>query len=192
MNISNQNNCFFEFNNENLIKIEKILAKYPKERSKSALLPLLDLAQRQNGGWLSDSCLKAVAEKLSLPKIYVHGVASFYSMFFLEKTGKYVIEVCSTLSCMLCGSRDLIKTIENHLGIKMFETTSDGLFTLKKIECLGSCVSAPVIKIGDDYFEDLDSESIIKIIEDLRSGKGIQFGSKKGRISSEPLEIHKY
>jgi NADH dehydrogenase (ubiquinone) flavoprotein 2 len=185
--MNNKKDCEFEFNPENQEKILQILKKYPDERSKSAILPLLDLAQRQNNGWLSDSCLMAVGKTLNLPKIYVREVASFYSMFFLEPVGKYVIEVCSTLSCMLCGSKKIIKILENHLGISMLETTKDGLFALKKIECLGSCVSAPVVKIGDDYFEDLDEKSIIKIIEELRADQKPRFGSQKGRISSEAI-----
>jgi NADH-quinone oxidoreductase E subunit len=179
----------FDLNKHDQEIIKKIINKYPKERSKSAILPILDYIQRKNNGWLCQDSIKIASQILNLPVIYIKEVVSFYSMFFLEPVGKYVIEVCSTLSCMLCGSRDIIKYIEDYLSISMFETTSDGLFTLRKIECLGSCISAPVVKIGDYYYEDLDKESIIYIIDQLKKDGFPKPGSYKGRISSEALTI---
>lgn len=184
--MSDFNNQQFFFNEENEIQITQILNKYPITRKKSALLPLLELAQKQNGGWLSKNCMEAVGEKLNLPFIYVKEVASFYSMFFLEPVGKNVIEICQTLSCKLCGAENIKQTLQDHLNIKMFETTKDNLFTLRPIECLGACVNAPVVKINDNFYEDLNSENIISIVEQIKQGKQPPIGSQNGRISCEP------
>ncbi len=184
-----ENKSLFKFSDENLVKISEIIKKYPDKRQKSAIMPVLDIAQRQNDGWLSEDAMNEVGKILSLPSVYVKEIATFYSMFCLEPTGKYVIEVCSTLSCMLCGSKDLISALESYLNISIGQITDDGLFSLKKIECLGSCISAPVVKIGDYYYEDLDPESIINIIDSLKNNKEIHYGSQKGRKSSAPVEI---
>jgi NADH-quinone oxidoreductase E subunit len=179
----------FEFNKENELEIEKIFSKYPSDGKRSATLPLLDLAQRQNGGWLSDSALQAVADKLNLPKLTIKAVASFYTMFHLKPVGKNVIEICKTLSCKLNGADKIQEKLENILNIKLGETDKDENFTLLPCECLGACVNAPVIKINDDYYEDLSSDDAQKIIEEIQSGKKPKIGSYKNRKSSEPIEL---
>lgn len=175
----------FVFSDENSNKIGKIFSKYPEDRRKSALLPLLDLAQRQNGGWLSDEALEAVAKLIGEPKIFVKSVASFYTMYHLKPVGKNIIEVCKTLSCKLRGGDEIQKQIENHLEIHMGETTQDCQFTLLPCECLGACVNAPVIKINDDFYEDLNHDDILDILNALKNGETPKIGSYKGRISSE-------
>jgi len=178
----------FEFSKENLDKSKVILAKYPSGRQRSALLPLLDLAQRQNGDWLSIPAMDYVAEFLSLPAIKVYEVATFYSMFNLKPVGKNLIQVCRTTPCWLRGADKLTETCKSKLGIDLKETTEDGKFTLVEVECLGACVNAPMVQINDDYFEDLTSESMEKIIDDLAAGKEVKVGSQTGRQCSAPVE----
>jgi NADH-quinone oxidoreductase E subunit len=178
----------FQFNEESEQEIEKIFAKYPENGKRSATLPLLDLAQRQNDGWLSDSALQAVANKLNLPKLTVKSIASFYTMFHLEPVGKNVIEICKTLSCKLNGADKIQEKLENILKVKLGETDESGNFTLLPCECLGACVNAPVIKINDDYYEDLSLDDVEKIIENIQNNKKPKTGSYKNRKSSEPTE----
>lgn len=175
----------FVFTKENLSKIEDILKKYPQERQASAVLPLLDLAQRQNDGWLSPQAIEAVAEFLRMPAIRVYEVASFYSMFNLRPVGKYHVQVCGATPCMLCRAEEIIETCQNELGIKTGETTTDGIFSLSEVECLGACVNAPVIQINDDFYEDLSPESIKNILKILKSGKKPKVGSQTNRLCSK-------
>jgi len=170
----------FEFNAENKKTVAEILAKYPEARKKSAVMPLLDLAQRQNENYISRDVIEAVAKVIEIPEIRVYEVASFYSMYNLKPVGKYLIQFCKTTPCMLRGIDELMKVTKEKLGIGMEETTKDGMFTLKEVECLGACVNAPVIQINDDYFEDLTKESFFKILEDLKEGKAIKVGSQLG------------
>ncbi len=170
----------FEFNAENKKTVVEILAKYPEARKKSAVMPLLDLAQRQNENYISRDVIEAVAKVIEIPEIRVYEVASFYSMYNLKPVGKYLIQFCKTTPCMLRGIDELMKVTKEKLGIGMEETTKDGMFTLKEVECLGACVNAPVIQINDDYFEDLTKESFFKIIEDLKEGKVVKVGSQLG------------
>jgi NADH-quinone oxidoreductase E subunit len=161
----------FEFNDENKKKVEDILKKYPSQRKKSAVMPLLDLAQRQNYNWLSKTAIEQIAKILEMPEIKVYEIASFYTMYNLKPVGKYLLQFCKTTPCMLRGIDQIIKDCEKKLGIKMDETSVDGLFTLKEVECLGACVNAPIVQINDDYVEDLTSEKFLSIIEDLKLGK---------------------
>ncbi len=177
----------FIFTKENLSNIEDILKKYPEDRQASAVLPLLDLAQRQNAGWLSPEAIETVANLLDMPPIRVYEVASFYSMYNLKPVGKYHVQVCGTTPCMLCGAEEIFKTCQNQLGISNGETTSDGLFTLSEVECLGACVNAPVIQINDDVYEDLSSESVKNILSDLKVGKQPKIGSQTGRQCSKAI-----
>lgn len=158
----------FEFNPENLKKIQETVAKYPEARKKSAVMPLLDLAQRQNNNYISQGVIESVAQILDMSPIKVYEVASFYSMYNLKPVGKNLLQVCSTTPCMLCGSGEIIKVCKEELGIGMNQTSEDGLFTLKEVECLGACVNAPVVQINDDYFENLTPESMKKILDDLK------------------------
>jgi len=164
----------FEFSDENKKKIEEILKKYPTDRKKSAVMPLLDLAQRQNYNWLSKSAIEQIAKILAMPEIKVYEIASFYTMYNLKPVGKYLLQFCKTTPCMLRGIDQILKDCEKKLGIKLDETTADGLFTLKEVECLGACVNAPIVQINDDYAEDLTSEKMMQILEDLKAGKEFQ------------------
>lgn len=168
----------FEFNQENQKKIVEILAKYPSNRKKSAVMPLLDLAQRQNSNYISREVIEEIAKILEIPEIRVYEVASFYTMYNLKPVGKYLVQFCKTTPCMLRGIDDLMKATKNKLGIDIDETTQDGLFTLKEVECLGACVNAPVIQINDDYFEDLTKENFLQILDDLKAGRSVKIGSQ--------------
>jgi len=178
----------FSFTKENLKTIEKHMGKYPKGREQSALLPMLDIAQRQNGGWLSYACLEAVAKLLNLSPLKVHEVASFYSMFHLDPVGKYHVQVCGTTPCMLRGAEALCERAKKHLGIELKEVTSDGLFSIEEVECLGGCVNAPIVQINDDYFEDLTEDALVDILDKCRGGKMPKPFSAAGRMGSAPFE----
>jgi NADH-quinone oxidoreductase E subunit len=178
----------FCFTQENLEKAKHYIEKYPTGKERSALKSLLDLAQRQNDGWLSKSCIEYVAHFLNIPFIQVMEVASFYTMFNLKPVGKHHIKVCCTTPCWLRGSDDIKKTLLNHLKVSENTITEDGLFTVSEVECLGACVNAPIVQINDDYFEDLDQESVISLIDCLKEGKPIKAGSQAGRQCSKPIE----
>ena len=158
-----------KFSVETLALVNKIIARYPEGRQKSALLPTLHLAQAEFDGWLSVPVMDYVASLLKIKPIEVYEVASFYSMYNLEPVGKCLIEVCQTGPCWLRGSDDIVQYLEKKLGIKNGETTSDGMFTLKTVECLGSCGTAPMLQCGADYHEDLTNEKVDTLIEKLKS-----------------------
>lgn len=167
----------FEFNSNNRKKSEEIISKYPEGRQKSAVLPLLDLAQRQNDGWISRDIVEYIANMLSVPAIRVYEVASFYTMINLEPVGKNFIQVCGTTPCWLRGSDKIIDKCKKLLKIDIGETTDDNLFSLQEVECLGACINAPMVQINDDYFENLTPESIEQIIQDLKSGKKLKISN---------------
>ncbi len=160
-----------QFSEEKLNKVKEIIARYPEGKQKSALLPLLHLAQDEFGGWLDVPVMHYVAELLQLKPIEVYEVATFYTMFNTKPVGKYLLEVCKTGPCMLNGSDDIIKYIEEKLGIKPGETTPDGMFTLKPAECLGACGYAPMMQLGKFYKEHLTKEKIDALIDECREGK---------------------
>jgi NADH-quinone oxidoreductase E subunit len=165
----------FAFTPENQKKAESYIRKYPPGRQASAVLPLLDLAQRQCGGWLPHPAIEAVAALLKMPPIRVHEVASFYTMFNLKPVGKYHVQVCRTTPCWLRGSEDIKEACESHLGIQTGEMTPNAKFSLREVECLGACVNAPVVQINDDYYENLTPESVkalLTSLADSRRGKG--------------------
>ena len=175
----------FSFTAENMKLVEKHVAKYPKGRQASAVMPLLDIAQRQHDNWIPEAAMKEIARILDMPPIKVYEVATFYTMYNLEPRGKYHIQFCTTTPCWLRGSSDIVNACEKHLGIKLGETTPDGLFTLTDVECLGACVNAPVAqRNGDELYEDLTPENVIKVLEDLKAGKSSAHGSKSGRTTS--------
>lgn len=168
----------FSFTKQNLSKIERILKKYPPNHKASAVLALLDLAQRQNQGWLNPEAIETVAMLLEMPEIRVFEVATFYNMFNLKPVGKYHIQVCGTTPCMLCGSEDILKTCKNELGINAGQTTEDALFSLTEVECIGACINAPALKINDDFYENLSPELIKKIIQKLKRSKNPKVNTK--------------
>lgn len=158
-----------KFSNETLALVNRIIKRYPEGRQKSALLPVLHIAQSEFDGWLSTPVMDYVASLLSIKPIEVYEVASFYSMYNLEPVGKCLIEVCQTGPCWLRGSDDIIEHLENKLGIKVGETTSDGMFTLKAVECLGSCGTAPMLQCGADYHENLTNDKVDVLLDKLRT-----------------------
>jgi len=148
-------------------KIDHWIAKYPPEQRQSAVLPALTIVQDYNDGWLSRELLDAVADYLNMSPIAVYEVATFYSMFELEKTGKYKINLCTNVSCMLMGCEKIANHLKQRLGIGFGETTADGKFTLKEVECLGACANAPVIHCNKQYFENLTPEKVDEILDGL-------------------------
>ncbi len=158
----------FSFDKENLQKAEKIMKKYPKNQQQSAVLPLLDMAQRQNGGWLSIEAMEYVADLILQPYMRVYEVASFYSMFYLKPVGKYHIQICGTTPCYLRGAADILKTCEQEIAIDCGKTSKDKKFTISEVECLGACINAPIVQINDDYYEDLTPEKMKNIIHKLK------------------------
>ncbi|KAJ1935780.1 NADH:ubiquinone oxidoreductase 24 [Linderina macrospora] len=176
----------FEFSSANLSEAQTIMAKYPPQYKKAAMIPLLHLAQKQNG-WTSLSVMNYIAKLLEVHPMRVYEVATFYTMFNRNPVGKYFLQVCTTTPCELCGASKIVKAIEDHLGIKVGGTTPDKLFTLVEVECAGACVNAPVVSVNDDYFEDLTPETTVKLLNDLKAGKEVKRGPLNGRINCEPL-----
>ncbi|MGH1398374.1 MAG: NADH-quinone oxidoreductase subunit NuoE [Alphaproteobacteria bacterium] len=188
----------FKFTAANKKKVDAFIAMYPKGRQQSALMPLLDLAQRQTaaegakanpvyGGWIPRAAMDHIADVLDMHPIKVYEVASFYSMYNMAPVGKYLVQICGTTPCWLCGCDNVIKACTEHLGIGMGETSADGMFTLMEVECLGACVNAPMVQINDDYYEDLTSETMIEILDTLKAGMKPTIGSQKGRKASMAL-----
>ena len=185
----------FEFNKTFAAMIPDVIARYPKGKQQSAVMPLLDLAQRQvaeegakatppYGGWIPRAAMDHIAEILDMPKVKVYEVASFYSMYNLAPVGKYLVQFCTTTPCWLCGSDEIVKSCKSHLDVNMGETTQDGLFTLMEVECLGACVNAPMVQINDDYYEDLTAENVTGVLSALAQGQKPEIGSQKGRKAS--------
>jgi NADH-quinone oxidoreductase subunit E len=177
----------FDFTGENLERAKAHIAKYPAGRQSSAVLPLLDLAQRQHGGWLPRAAMDRVAEMLGMAPIRVYEVATFYTMFNLRPVGRYLLQACTTTPCWLRGSDQVVGACERKLGISVGETTPDGLFTLVEVECLGACVNAPILQVNDDFYEDLDGPATEVLLDALRAGNLPSPGSAIGRLGSEPV-----
>lgn len=183
----------FAFTADNMKLVEKAIKKYPEGRQMSAVKTLLDLAQRQVGretgsAWLPRAAMDVVAGILGVAPIRVYEVATFYTMFNLEPVGKYHLQVCTTTPCWLRNSDDIVGACKKATGIRNFgETSEDGMFTLKEVECLGACVNAPILQVNDDYFEDMDAARTEALIADLKAGKPLPpAGSLGGRKSSAP------
>ena len=176
----------FAFTPENLAEANKYIARYPEGRQASAVIYLLYIAQRQNDGWLSPAAIEHVAEVLDMAPIRVHEVSTFYTMFNLKPAGKHLIQVCRTTPCWLRGAADLTRACQDKLGVGLKEVTSDGLFSVMEVECLGACANAPMVQINDDYYEDLTPERLSEIIDDLRAGKEVPVGPQSGRLCSAP------
>lgn len=183
----------FAFRDEEAVA--EILARYPKGKERSAIMPLLDLAQRQlaedglkasppHGGWIPRAAMDDIARIVGEPPIRVYEVATFYTMYNLAPVGKHLVQACTTTPCWLRGSDGIVKACEKHLGIHMGETTADGQFTLVEVECLGACVNAPMVQVNDDYYEDLTPERMVEMLDALRDGKDVPVGSQTGRKCS--------
>jgi NADH-quinone oxidoreductase E subunit len=176
----------FAFDAEHMAKAKTVIARYPAGRERSAVMPLLDLAQRQIGGWLPRVAMDYVAGMLNMPPIKVYEVANFYTMYNVKPVGKNHVQVCTNLPCWLRGSDKVVSACKKTLGIGLGETTADGKFTLSEVECAGACVNAPVAAINDDYFEDLDEDSIVRVLEAIKRGEQPKPGSQSGRQTSAP------
>ena len=182
----------FAWSDENQVKANQILGRYPKGREQSASIPFLDLAQRQVGaethtqGWLPVPVIEFVARAIGVPYMRVYEVATFYTMFNLAPVGRFHVQVCGTTPCVLRGSDDVLAACKNK-GLIKGRTTPDGLFTLTEVECMGNCSNAPMVQINDDNFEDLDYDSTTAILEALARGESPKAGPQNGRKSSEPI-----
>lgn len=180
----------FAFTTENVEKAKAFIAKYPEGRQASAVMPLLDLAQRQHGGWLPRAAIEYVADFLDMPVMQVYEVATFYTMYNLQPVGKHHVQVCTNLACWLRGSDEVIDACHRVLGIGPGETTDDGMFTLSEVECLGACANAPMMQIDDDYYEDLDDDgSTESVLSVLKNGNKPKSGPQSGRKGSEPRRL---
>jgi len=157
------------FSDESLSLVNKLVKRYPEGKQKSALIPILHVAQAEFDGWLSPEVMDYVASLLKIQPIEVYEVASFYSMFNLKPVGKCTLEVCRTSSCWLLGAEDVISHLEKKLNIRVGETTADGMFTLKSVECLGSCGTAPMMQVGADYYENLSLDKVDQLLQKFRS-----------------------
>lgn len=175
----------FEFTDDNKKRVDAILKIYPEGHKRAAMIPLLDLAQRQHG-WLPIAAMHKVAEVLDLPRMRVYEVATFYTMFMRKPTGKYHIQVCTTTPCWLRNSDEILECVKTKLNIGVGETTKDGQFTISEVECLGACVNAPMVKVNDDYYEDLTTKDMSEIIDDFKKGLKPRPGPRSGRFASEP------
>lgn len=175
----------FTFTEDNLKQTKQHIAKYPEGRQASAVIALLELAQKQHNNWLPVAAMEYVAKILDMPVIKVMEVATFYTMFNLSPVGQYHIQVCGTTPCWLRGADKIKETCQQKLKINLSETTKDGMFTLSEVECLGACANAPMIQINDDFYEDLDVKSMENILDNLKQSKKVKTGSQIGRKSSE-------
>ena len=176
----------FNFTPENLEQAKAHIAKYPPGRQASAVLPLLWIAQYQNGGWLPKAAMDYIAELLAMAPIRVYEVATFYTMFNLRPVGRYLLQACTTTPCWLRGSDAVVEACERELGIAVGGSTPDGLFTLVEVECLGACVNAPILQVDDDFYEDMDAEKVTALLDALRRGERPTPGSMAGRQTSAP------
>lgn len=180
----------FEFEADVWAQAEKIIARYPEGRQQSAVMPLLDLAQRQHG-WLPKAAIRCVADKLGMPFIRAYEVATFYTMYNLEPVGKFHLQLCRTTPCWLRGADELRKAIKDKTGLSHGGVSEDGQFSLVEVECLGACCNAPMIQINDDFYEDLDYESCATLLDRLAADDVPTPGPVNGRRFSEPAEGRK-
>ena len=176
----------FEFSEKNLEISKKIIDKYPKGKQSSAVMALLYLAQRQNQNWIPLAAMKYIGKILSMPYIKVYEVATFYSMYNLKPVGKYFYQICTTTPCMLRGSNKLVEACKEKISENQNEISNDGNCSWVEVECLGACVNAPMAQINDDYFEDLNKQKLIEIIEQTKKNVKPRAGSYKGRLNSAP------
>ena len=184
--VKDSNSSNFEWSKNNFNKIQKIIEKYPPEKQQSAVIPILDIAQRQNNGWLSREAIEKVAKTLSMSFIRVLEVVTFYSMFNLEPVGKYFVQICRTTPCWLKGSDKLVNVAKEITRCDIGSTSEDDKFTVVEVECLGACCNAPMVQINDDYYEDLNENNFKELLLKLKDGSPVIKGSQIGRQCSEP------
>ena len=176
----------FEFNSASLEAAKIIVAKYPDGKQQSAVMALLYLAQKQNSNWIPLAAMKYIGKFLDMPYIKVYEVATFYTMYNLAPVGKYFIQVCTTTPCMIRGAYKIVEACKEKISAKENELSKDKTCSWMEVECLGACVNAPMMQINDDYYEDLDNEKALKILDKILSGQTPKPGSYRGRINNEP------
>ena len=179
----------FKFSNENIKKVEDILKKYPDKNKKSAVMPLLYLAQKQNENWIPLAAIKYIANYLAMPYISVYEITTFYSMYNLAPVGKNFIQVCTTTPCLIRGADKIVKLCKEKISPNENEVSKKNNSSWMEVECLGACVSAPMIQINDDYYEDLDEKSTTEILDSLINNKPLKPGSYRGRKNTAPEKI---
>lgn len=178
----------FEFSVSNKKKANDIIKTYPKNYKESSIMPLLTLAQNQCGGWIPKKALQYISEFLNVSEIRVLELATFYSMYNLSPIGKFHIEVCTTTPCMLRGAEKILENCKKNLNLNIGEISENKMFSIIEVECLGACVNAPIAKIGEHYYEDLNEDYMTKILNNIKSGKKINKGSQLSRKGSEPYD----
>ena len=176
----------FEFNSSSLEAANKIISRYPKGKQQSAVMALLYIAQKQNNNWIPLAAMKCIAKFLEMPYIKVYEVATFYSMFNLSPVGKYFIQVCTTTPCMIRGASKLVEACKEKISENESELTPEKNCSWMEVECLGACVTAPMMQINDDYYEDLDKEKTLEILDKILKDESPRPGSYRGRINNEP------
>ena len=176
----------FEFNSVSLEAAKKIITKYPKGKQQSAVMSLLYIAQKQNNNWIPLAAMKYIGKFLDMPYIKVYEVATFYTMYNLSPVGKYFIQVCTTTPCMLRGAYKLVEACKEKISKNESEFSEDKNCSWMEVECLGACVNAPIMQINNDYYEDLDKEKTLKILDKILSGETPKPGSYRGRVNNEP------
>ncbi len=181
----------FQFNEENLLRAKEIMQQYPNGKQQSAVMGLLYLAQKQNDNWIPLAGLKYIAKILDMPYIKVYEVATFYSMYNLTPVGNYFIQVCTTTPCMIRGAYKLVEACKEKISEKENQLSANKKCSWTEVECLGACVNAPMIQINNDYFEDLDKEKTLKILDQILKEEVLKPGSYRGRKNSEPEDNRK-
>jgi len=176
----------FEFNSASLEAAKTIIAKYPKDKQQSAVMALLYIAQKQNSNWIPLAAMKCIGKFLDMPYIKVYEVATFYTMYNLAPVGKYFIQVCTTTPCMIRGAHKLVEACKEKISENENILSEDKNFSWMEVECLGACVNAPMMQINDDYYEDLDKEKTLQILDEILNGKTPKAGSYRGRVNNEP------
>ena len=189
--ISKEQPEVFKFNEKSLKAVEKAISNYPKKKIKSAVMPLLYIAQKQNDNWIPLAAMKLIAKTLNMPYIKVYEVATFYTMYNLAPVGEYFFQVCTTTPCMIRGAYKLVDVCKKRISEHESKISKDGKSSWLEVECLGACVNAPMVQINEDYFEDLDSEKLEKIIEKISNNEKPNPGSYRGRLSSAPENTRK-
>ena len=176
----------FEFNSSSMEAANTIISRYPKGKQQSAVMALLYIAQRQNNNWIPLVAMKYIAKLLEMPYIKVYEVATFYTMYNLSPVGKYFIQVCTTTPCMIRGANQLVEACKQKISENESELSSNKTCSWMEVECLGACVNAPMMQINDDYYEDLDKEKTLKILDNILKGETPKPGSYRGRVNNEP------
>ncbi len=176
----------FKFNDQNLKLVEEILKRYPKKNKRSAVMPLLYLAQRQNENWIPLAAMKYIAKLLSIPYISVYEVSTFYTMYNLAPVGKHFVQVCTTTPCLIRGADKIVKLCKEKISPNENEISKNGNCSWTEVECLGACVNAPMIQVNENYYEDLDEKSTSEILDSLLKDKPAKSGSYRGRKNTSP------